>query len=84
MKRPNNQFLLFQYLLGYVVMAYFLYKYGFPISLIFIVIVVSLSLAGGSMYLSHHFSWTNLGLMLLVILLGSVLLFLIFHRFYLN
>ncbi|HBO47906.1 MULTISPECIES: hypothetical protein [Pediococcus] len=82
MKRPNNQFMLFQYLLGYAVMAYFLYKFGFPVSLIIILVVVSLSLAGGSMYLSRHFSWTNLGLMLLLIAIGTAILFLIFSRYY--
>ncbi|GAB5052822.1 hypothetical protein [Pediococcus ethanolidurans] len=82
MKRPNNQFMLIQYLFGYVIMAYFLYKFGFPISLIIILIAVSLSLAGGSMYLSRHFSWLNLGLMLLVILIGTGLLFMIFRSYY--
>ncbi|AVK99221.1 hypothetical protein SIN07_08855 [Pediococcus inopinatus] len=82
MKRPNNKFLLIQYLLGYVVMAYFLYKFGFPLPLIFGLVAVSLSLAGGSMYLSKHYSRRNLLLMLLVILIGTGLLFLMFRNFY--
>ncbi|WP_412989559.1 hypothetical protein ACLJJ6_00690 [Pediococcus siamensis] len=82
MKRPNSNFPIIQYLFGYVIMAYFLYRFGFPISLIFILIAVSLSLAGGSMYLSRHFSWLNLGLMFFLIVIGTGLLFLIFRRYY--
>lgn len=82
MKRPNNKFLLVQYLFGYAIMAYFLIKFGFPIPLVFGLIAISLSLAGGSMYLSKHYSHCNVLLMLLVVLLGTVLLFLMFKDFY--